>query len=111
METYTANFAIRNVTRSAIALAAYNESTGPNSLEAPPALLTLVLPNTTIVSTLSPTPSGQFPASTTVYADSFRNTRTRNGERTRSGRVDLETVSFRIMFILWPALVGILMAL
>jgi hypothetical protein len=115
LEIYTANFVITNTTHNiTVSHPAINETTVSNSTEAQPVLLTLVLPNTTIISSLAPTPSRQLTASATVYADSPRNGRFHNGagkRATRNPRIDLEKVKFRIVFILWPAMVGTLMAL
>lgn len=117
---YTAYFTIKNST-----------VLSPDPITTPPSLptvtqnpgvmqpfLTLVLPNVTITSRLLPTST--IAAATTIYASSLNdhgdglNQIHYNGvgeSATRSKRIDLEKLKFRLVFILWPALIGITMAL
>ena len=83
--------------------------------------LTLVLPNTTIVSALAPRPTvapanaGIPPVTEEEAAEHSKH----DGQRPQTSdaggnagqRIDLERLKFRLVFILWPALVGITMAL
>jgi hypothetical protein len=99
LEIYTATFAITNTT-----LPTSDGATLPGSLDPSAA------PSTTLPPTLNP----QLSPVATVYAMPLRSSRFNNGageSATRGARVDLEKVKFRIVFILWPALVGTLMAL
>ena len=78
---------------------------------------TLVLPNATTVSEIAQT--SNIVTATTIYADPLRNgqgdtglNKIHNGAgASASKRVDLEKIKFRLVFILWPALIGISMAL
>jgi len=78
-------------------------------------LLTLVLPSSTIVSELTPTPS--FAASSTVVANPLPSSsdglnRVLNGGVSTTGkRFDMEKFKFRLVFIVWPALIGLSMAM
>ncbi|KII85492.1 hypothetical protein PLICRDRAFT_178557 [Plicaturopsis crispa FD-325 SS-3] len=81
-------------------------------------LLTLVLPSTTYVSQLSPTTGPA--AQQTVYASPIagsdsgkplsRQSSAASG-KSASQRIDMEKIKFRLVFILWPALIGITMAM
>lgn len=91
--------------------------------------LTLVLPETTFVSFLATRTSTPASAATTVYADPLEGQsggsglNKPNSAGRRMGflngpsafdwmkRVDTEKLKFRMVFIAWPALVGISMAL
>lgn len=99
----------------------------PNSVNGSPVVgsapgnpaATFVLPNTTIISQLAPTKTMDTPQ--TVYPNPLK-----PGQDVASGgkghyhnsasslgstRVDLEKLKFRLVFIVWPALIGISMAL
>ncbi|RDB16493.1 hypothetical protein Hypma_002854 [Hypsizygus marmoreus] len=68
--------------------------------------------NVTSSSTITSTPQ-QTPVST-VRADPLTTSPSLthgNGETSASTKIDLETYRFRVLFVLWPALVGISMAL
>lgn len=83
--------------------------------------LTLVLPDTTVVSALSPRPASATPrpaASPVSSADEeeylkhdFAHGQASDAGAGAAQRIDLERLKFRLVFILWPALVGITMAL
>ncbi|KAJ7444574.1 hypothetical protein B0H11DRAFT_2088734 [Mycena galericulata] len=80
--------------------------------------LTLVLPDTTVVSTLAPT--AEFAAATTISAGplpsygvggtGLNHVHSPNSGNPRKGS-HFQDVGFRLTFILWPALIGISMAL
>lgn len=83
--------------------------------------LTFVLPNTTVVSALLPRPSSTrvspmatpvvpLPQTTQAGDSTGMRSETQKSDA-NSGRVDFERLKFRLVFILWPALVGITMAL
>ena len=121
---YTADFTITGISSlsplDVPAIDAHNNS-NPNIVYVTPEL-TLVLPDTTVVSTLKPTPStvqaSSTPPSITTLEDDGLNV---PGSRQRNGpvvfglckrpTVDLERLKFRFVFIFWPTLVGISMAL
>ncbi|KAI0765010.1 hypothetical protein C8Q74DRAFT_1370886 [Fomes fomentarius] len=82
--------------------------------------LTLVLPDTTTVSNLKPVPSttraSPTPSSSTTLQDEGSGlSGPRNGALTAGVRkrptVDLERLKFRFVFVFWPTLIGITMAL
>ncbi len=82
--------------------------------------LTLVLPDTTTVSNLKPVPStiraSPTPSSSTTLQDEGSGSSgPRNGALTAGVRkrptVDLERLKFRFVFVFWPTLIGITMAL
>ena len=83
--------------------------------------LTLVLPDTTVVSALSPRPTPPRPPSngppvSVEEENEFRKHDSAAAQINDAGgmagqRIDLERLKFRLVFILWPALVGITMAL
>ncbi|OBZ78369.1 hypothetical protein A0H81_02242 [Grifola frondosa] len=82
-------------------------------------VLTLVLPNSTVVSTLAPTtvplrPSA-VPSVISNEEDSYmahdKNPGAVIGGTGRRTTVDLERFKFRLVFIFWPALIGITLAL
>ncbi|KDQ23424.1 hypothetical protein PLEOSDRAFT_1114433 [Pleurotus ostreatus PC15] len=83
---------------------------------APADLMTLSAPPTTSNATATPTSSSDAsPAETTIYAAPLPkgerpgNTNT-NGDYA-SRRIDVEKLKFRVVFVLWPALIGISMSL
>ncbi|KAG9220116.1 hypothetical protein CCMSSC00406_0010365 [Pleurotus cornucopiae] len=83
---------------------------------APADLMTLSAPPATSNATATPTSSSNAsPAETTIYAAPLPkgerpgNTNT-NGDHA-SRRMDVEKLKFRIVFVLWPALIGISMSL
>ncbi|EKM48461.1 uncharacterized protein PHACADRAFT_266345 [Phanerochaete carnosa HHB-10118-sp] len=103
------------------AAAADNQTTTARALYTP--YLTLVLPNTTLVSALAPQPrtSALSPTATPVSADdesAYRRAHEPHGASSSSGAaggrhavVDFERLKFRLVFILWPAVVGLTMAM
>ncbi|KAF7792656.1 hypothetical protein EIP86_003753 [Pleurotus ostreatoroseus] len=132
IEVYTATFTILNMSSIAAltpgphtpgaALANANQTTpAPDAFYTP--YLTLVLPNTTITSALAPRPTSSrayavatpvTPLDQSQVGDARTHTdgaMQRQRSDAGSGRVDLERLKFRMVFILWPALVGITMAL
>ncbi|KAF9500258.1 hypothetical protein BDN71DRAFT_1440863 [Pleurotus eryngii] len=82
---------------------------------APADLMTLSAPPTTSNTTVTSTGSNVSPAETTIYAAPLPkgerpgNVNT-NGDPA-SRRMDAEKLKFRIVFVLWPALIGISMSL
>jgi hypothetical protein len=78
-------------------------------------LLTLVLPNTTIVSQLSPSPVVLATVTTVTVSDDALPTPTsekqQGGKNASPSRIDLARAKFRVIFVLWPALIGISMSL
>ncbi|THV01853.1 hypothetical protein K435DRAFT_836743 [Dendrothele bispora CBS 962.96] len=109
---YTHDFTIRGTTPFSKYSAAFANNTEAMS------------PGSTSISTSSTTTLSQFsqPASSstsspflasttsTVSADSFDDNR-RNYNSARKNGIDMEKLKFRLVFIAWPALVGISMAL
>ena len=102
------------------ALANANQTTpAPDAFYTP--YLTLVLPNTTVTSALAPRPTSSraYAVATPVTPlaqGQVGDAQTHAGDAMQksdagSGRVDLERLKFRMVFILWPTLVGITMAL
>lgn len=82
--------------------------------------LTVVLPNATSVSALTPqrTTARPSPSIAPVTPDEEDAYLHPHGPSSNSaagfslgGRIDLERLKFRIVFVLWPAIVGITMAL
>ncbi|KAI0717446.1 hypothetical protein C8T65DRAFT_805148 [Cerioporus squamosus] len=101
-----------------------NNNTDPNVVYVTP-MLTLVLPESTIVSALKPTPStlspsGTAPSESTLEDEGFHS-RMRGPGQLQSGAaaagirkrptVNLEYLKFQSVFIFWPTLIGIAMAL
>lgn len=96
-----------------------NTSSAADALYTP--YLTLVLPNTTTVSALAPQRTSARPAPTAppVSADDESAYLHAHGETQSSGaagtalgrRIDFERLKFRLVFIIWPAVVGITMAM
>ena len=87
--------------------------------------LTLVLPNATIVSTLAPQrtstrPSPTAPPVSTDDENTYLHAHEPQSNNAARGswignslgrRIDFERLKFRLVFIIWPALVGITMAM
>ncbi|PSR71474.1 hypothetical protein PHLCEN_2v12639 [Hermanssonia centrifuga] len=95
-----------------------HSSTNPGpSLYTP--YLTLVLPDTTYISPLAPRPTSATPSNTPVTVEEENeHLRDESGQKMTSNairdyglRMNLERLKFRLVFILWPALVGMTMAL
>lgn len=118
MSVYTAFFTILDMSSmEALRQGALNNQTtsGADGLYTP--YLTLILPNATSVSALQPVSTSiklapTAPAVSSEEEDAYLHAHdglpvTSSAERT----VDFERLKFRLVFILWPALVGITMAL
>jgi hypothetical protein len=110
---YTSDFTINNMTGSAPSAAPLviqpTKTTQEPFVTVP--LLTLVLPNATIVSRLATTSSVS--AATTVSASTPGDngeSQARNSGETRKW-VESDKMKFRLVFILWPTLIGLTMAL
>lgn len=100
-----------------------NQTTTDPSISMYTPYLTLVLPNATITSALAPRPTvvkppmAGAPVSNDEEAEYLKHDHAQiqqtsdAGGGTAAHRVDLERLKFRLVFILWPALVGITMAL
>lgn len=97
-----------------------NQTTTDPSISMYTPYLTLVLPNATITSALAPRPTvakppmGAPPVSNDEEAEYLKHDHQQIQQTSDAGgghRVDLERLKFRLVFILWPALVGITMAL
>lgn len=82
--------------------------------------LTLVLPNATTVSALPPQPTSakHTPALAPIteeqeeaYLHSHDSLPSTGGGTSVAHRIDFERLKFRVVFIFWPALIGITMAL
>lgn len=109
---YTADFTIFD---NATAIESFPRPTAEiDNINGTQLLLTLVLPSTTIVSQLPPTPN--IVASSTVIADPLPsgggaggtglNHVWNGGISARSKKFDMEKFKFRLVYIVWPALVG-----
>ncbi|RDX54434.1 hypothetical protein OH76DRAFT_1397729 [Lentinus brumalis] len=125
LTVYTADFTITGMTDLTPFGGPYvddHNNTDPNVVYVTP-MLTLVLPDTTIVSALKPTPSTVSPKATappeSTLEDEGFNSRMRgqvqSGAAAASIRkrptVNLEYLKFRSVFVFWPSLIGIAMAL
>ncbi|KAH9896771.1 hypothetical protein C8Q73DRAFT_686963 [Cubamyces lactineus] len=117
---YTADFSIINMATisplDGLTIDAHNESAPTVTYSTP--ILTLVLPNATIVSTLKPTPVTMRPTTTapplTIEEDEPRLSVQTGAATAALGKrpmFDMERFKFRLVFIFWPVLVGITMAL
>jgi hypothetical protein len=110
---YTSDFTINNMTGSvpsAAPLVIQPSKTTQGPFVTVP-LLTLVLPNATVVSHLATTSS--MSAATTVLASTPGDkgeSQARNNGETRKW-VESDKMKFRLVFILWPTLIGLTMAL
>ncbi|KAI0360775.1 hypothetical protein OH77DRAFT_1418783 [Trametes cingulata] len=120
LTVYTADFTITDMASiyplDGLTIDAHNE-TAPSVTYITP-MLTLVLPGATIVSTLKPTPVTMRPTSTAPplsIEEDDRPTNTQTGAAVatlgKRPTIDMERFKFRMVFIFWPALVGISMAL
>ena len=115
--TYTADFTIIDMATIApldgLTIDAHNESAPIVTYITPK--LTLVLPNATLVSTLKPTPVTMQPTATapplTIEEDEPQLPVQTGAAAATLGNFDMERFKFRLVFIFWPALVGITMAL
>ncbi|KZT18412.1 hypothetical protein NEOLEDRAFT_1143432 [Neolentinus lepideus HHB14362 ss-1] len=126
---YTANFAIRPFSSNTLSNSTAIEPSPTTQAPVDPApsndmqpfFLTLVMPNSTVVSELplrpSPTPVTTYYAGEEHYNSSpgpgqFQpKNKPYSASLSRSAVVDLEKLKFRIIFILWPALMGITMSI
>ncbi|KAI0330670.1 hypothetical protein GY45DRAFT_1323424 [Cubamyces sp. BRFM 1775] len=117
---YTADFTITDMATifplDGLTIDAHNESAPMVTYITPK--LTLVLPDATLVSTLKPTPVTMRPTATapplTIEEDdSHPSVQTGAAASTlgKQSMFDMERFKFRLVFIFWPALVGITMAL
>ncbi|CDO77548.1 hypothetical protein BN946_scf184912.g47 [Trametes cinnabarina] len=122
LTVYTADFGITDMANMApldgLDIGAHNESAPTVTYVTP--MLTLVLPDATVVSTLKPTPVTMRPTPTappyTVEEDDEPHAlpaQTGAAVATLGKRptLDMERIKFRLVFIFWPALVGISLAL
>ncbi|KAI8986855.1 hypothetical protein BD414DRAFT_461297 [Trametes punicea] len=120
LTVYTADFTIINMANiypiDGLTIDAHNESAPTITYITPE--LTLVLPDATVVSTLKPTPVTMRPTATapplTIEEDEpYAPAQTGAAVATAGKRptIDMERLKFRLVFIFWPALVGISMAL
>ncbi|KAI0366017.1 hypothetical protein BV20DRAFT_1098000 [Pilatotrama ljubarskyi] len=120
LTVYTADFTITDMASisplDGLTIDAHNESAPIVTYITP--RLTLVLPDTTIVSTLKPTPVTMRPTATAPplsveEVDPPADAQTGAAVATLGKRptIDVERFKFRLVFIFWPALVGISMAL
>ncbi|TFK50501.1 hypothetical protein OE88DRAFT_1808811 [Heliocybe sulcata] len=120
---YTANFRIRPTPPTSSLSTSQASDTQSRLAPTPtnnmqPFFLTLVTPNSTVVSELPPRPTPT-PVTTFYAGDERYDTPSGPGElqpktkfsASRSAVVDLEKLKFRIVFILWPALMGITMSI
>ncbi|KAF4584941.1 hypothetical protein EYR40_001767 [Pleurotus pulmonarius] len=78
---------------------------------APADLMTLSAPPTTANATVTPTDSNASPAETTVYAAPLPKGERPGNVNTNGNRANVEKLKFRVVFVLWPALIGISMSL
>lgn len=94
-----------------------NQTTAPDELFTP--YLTLVLPNATVTSALQPVrtsarPTPTRPPISSDEEDAYLHAQSPQyiaGASPVGHRIDFEKLKFRLVFILWPALIGITMAL
>ncbi|GJE92426.1 hypothetical protein PsYK624_085800 [Phanerochaete sordida] len=108
------------------ALAPAAPASASNGTDAADALftpyLTLVLPNTTTVSALAPQRTSARPAASAppvsasdedayLHAHGGGATSGAGGAGALGRHIDFERLKFRLVFIIWPALVGITMAM
>ncbi|KAI0795003.1 hypothetical protein C8Q75DRAFT_748511 [Abortiporus biennis] len=117
---YTADFTVTNMASVSQTehtqqqkLAASPAPNGPSSTKNQYAPLTLGLPNSTYT-----TPSAQPSNTVSPIADQQQDSGdssdgipNQSGSSIAGRRVDMEKIKFRLVFILWPALIGISMAL
>ncbi|KIY47724.1 hypothetical protein FISHEDRAFT_74390 [Fistulina hepatica ATCC 64428] len=131
---YTADFVIANTTKNTPIVPLSDEAGIGNStqtqqpltIKGTNRLLTLVLPSTTLVTQLAkPTLQPNISSYTTVTADSLENhgssSVSKDGDsepfpqgRSRNSaafKLDLEKLKFQLVFIVWPAMIGISMAM
>ncbi|RPD65421.1 hypothetical protein L226DRAFT_242918 [Lentinus tigrinus ALCF2SS1-7] len=124
---YSADFTITGMTNlyplDGPSIDDYN-ATDPNVVYVTP-MLTLVLPGSTVVSALKPTPSTISPSpsatapSVSTYEDQGLDSRMRGHRLSDAGvasirkrtTVDMEYLKFQSVFVFWPTLIGIAMAL
>ena len=120
---YTASFSILDM--ASISAAGQNVSgnlTSATSHALSTPYLTLVLPNSTVVSALPARPTSAKATPTASrsavsaedeqsYLDSHTPKSAKSVSNSITHRIDFERLKFRIVFIFWPALVGITMAL
>ncbi|KAJ7767969.1 hypothetical protein DFH07DRAFT_1058453 [Mycena maculata] len=117
-DVYTANFVVTPAITDS-ALPYVPPQLGADDLNATHPLLTLVLPSSTIVSDLAPTL--EFAAATTISASPLpvggggganlnRVHSPSSGANPRKAS-DFRNARFRLLFVVWPALIGISMAL
>ncbi|KAI0635068.1 hypothetical protein C8Q77DRAFT_674370 [Trametes polyzona] len=118
---YTADFTITDMASiyplDGLTIDAHNES-APTVTYITPAL-TLVLPDATVVSMLKPTPVTLRPSATTPplstedHDDYHDDIQTGSAAANLGKRpiLDMERFKFRMIFVFWPALVGMTMAL
>ncbi len=78
---------------------------------APADLMTLSAPPTTTNATVTPTGSNASPAETTIYAAPLPKGERPGNVNTNGNRANVEKLKFRVVFVLWPALIGISMSL
>ncbi|KAI0674219.1 hypothetical protein C8Q78DRAFT_1013709 [Trametes maxima] len=120
LTVYTADFTITDMASiyplDGLTIDAHNESVPTVTYITPE--LTLVLPDSTIVSTLKPTPVTMQPTATppplSVQEDQSRasiQTSLASAALGKRPPLDMERLKFRFVSIFWPALVGISMAL
>lgn len=115
---YTSMFTLTDMSSVVPAGQTNQSSTLTDGLYTP--YLTVVLPNATSVSALAPlrTTARPSPSVAPVSPDEEDAYLHSHGQSTNNaagfslgGSIDLERLKFRIVFVLWPALVGITMAL
>ncbi|KAI9064754.1 hypothetical protein FKP32DRAFT_1625347 [Trametes sanguinea] len=125
LTVYTADFGITDMANMApldgLTIDPHNESVPTVTYITP--MLTLVLPDATVVSTLKPTPVTMRPTPTAPPFTVEEDDEPRVPAPTQTGAAvamlgigkrptfDMERIKFRLVFIFWPALVGISMAL
>ena len=123
VSVYTAFFTILDMASLMPASMSNQTTLAPDDLYTP--YLTIVLPNTTSVTTLAPTRASARPSPTAspvsaddenayLHAHDPQSNSAIGGSSFGSSlgrRIDLERLKFRLVFIIWPAVVGITMAI
>ena len=118
LSIYTASFTI--IDMSSIPAAGQQTQPNPTTGGFFTPYLTLVLPNETTVATLAPQRTSTKPSPTLApispededaYLHSHSPKTNNAGESPIRHRFDFERLKFRMVFVVWPALIGITMAL